>query len=80
MRTGAPTQDAKTVIVGGHSLWFEFLQVLHPEQEERVGKRKKIVNCGVVAFDLKCGKDASGNSSPGIDSSTVRVVYGGFGK
>ena len=41
---------------------------------------KKIVNCGVVAFDLKCGTDASGIVGFSIDSSSVRIVYGGFGK
>jgi hypothetical protein len=44
-----------------------------------VAQRKKIVNCGVIAFDLKCGKDASGNDAFNVDSSTVRVIYGGFG-
>ena len=74
-------QDATTIIVGGHSLWFkEFFKCFIPSEQEHVAQRKKIVNCGAVAFDLKCGKDASGNDGFSIDSSTVRVVYGGFGK
>ena len=74
-------QDATTIIVGGHSLWFkEFFKCFIPSEQEHVAQRKKIVNCGAVAFDLKCGKDASGNDGFSIDSSTVRIVYGGFGK
>jgi hypothetical protein len=73
-------QDASTVVVGGHSLWFkEFFKNFIPSDQEHVAQRKKIVNCGVIAFDLKCGKDASGNDAFNVDSSTVRVIYGGFG-
>ena len=73
-------QDAGTVVVGGHSLWFkEFFKNFIPSDQEHVAQRKKIVNCGVIAFDLKCGKDASGNDAFNVDSSTVRVIYGGFG-
>ena len=74
-------QDASTIIVGGHSLWFkEFFKCFIKPEQEHVAQRKKIVNCGVVAFDLKCGTDASGNVGFSIDSSSVRIVYGGFGK
>lgn len=73
-------QDAGTVVVGGHSLWFkEFFKNFIPSDQEHVAQRKKIVNCGVIAFDLKCGKDASGADAFNVDSSTVRVIYGGFG-
>ena len=62
-------------------LWFKnFFQLYLPKDVDHPAKKRKIVNCGAVAFDLKCGKDASGNDGFSIDSSTVRVVYGGFGK
>ena len=66
------------VIVGGHSLWFRSFFQRYLDGEHNAAK-KKIVNCGVIAFDLKCGKDASGNDAFNVDSSTVRVIYGGFG-
>ena len=51
----ACAQDADFVIAGGHSLWFrEFFRMFLDDEhlQTQVACRKKIVNCGVVAFTL----------------------------
>lgn len=45
----ATSQDADTIIAGGHSLWFkEFFKAFLPKSSTHKSKKKKIVNCGVV--------------------------------
>ena len=49
-------QDADVVVAGGHSIWFrEFFKTYLPFDSECLGKKKKIVNCGMVSFDLTFG-------------------------
>ena len=67
-------RDFNTVILGGHSLWFkEFFKTFLPHSCKHEAKSKKIVNCGVVAFDLLClhGRFV-------VDPESIQVVYGGF--
>mgnify|MGYP002822080472 CR=1 FL=1 len=65
-------QDATTIIVGGHSLWFkEFFKCFIPSEQEHVAQRKKIVNCGVVAVDLV---KADGDNS--IRMARPRMLFG----
>ena len=67
------------VVVGGHSIWFRsFFKTFLPYKVDHVGKQKKIVNCGVVAFTLMKVVRKSGQSTYMIDPKTVDVVYGGF--
>ena len=66
------------IIVGGHSLWFKsFFENFLPFSVSHVCKKKKIVNGGVVAFELMKAKTQYGDKYM-IDPKTVRVVYGGF--
>lgn len=72
--TSDEAKDVDTVILGGHSLWFrEFFKTYLPHSSKHDGKRKKIVNCGVVAFDL-----ISLHGRYVVDPESVHVVYGGF--
>lgn len=67
------------VIVGGHSIWFRsFFQTFLPYKNDHVGKEKKVVNCGVVAFTLLKVVRKSGQATYMIDPDSVDVVYGGF--
>lgn len=66
--------DFNTVILGGHSLWFkEFFKAFLHYGCKHEAKSKKIVNCGVIAFDLIAlhGRFV-------IDPESLQVVYGGF--
>jgi hypothetical protein len=66
------------LIVGGHSIWFRsFFNMFLPFSVQNQSKSKKIVNGGVVAFDLM---KADTNRGPRymIDPKTIRIVYGGF--
>lgn len=66
------------VIVGGHSLWFRsFFQNFLPFNVKHVSKEKKIVNGGVVAFELVKATTQYGDKFM-IDPKTIKVVYGGF--
>lgn len=62
------------VIVCGHSLWFrEFFKSYLPKSSTHIGKTTKIVNCGVVAFDLY--RDSRVVQ---IDEHSIKELYGGF--
>jgi hypothetical protein len=75
----SPSVKEEHVIVGGHSIWFRaFFQTFLPYQEDHVGKKKKIVNCGVVAFTLIKVTRPSGQPTFMIDPKSVEVVHGGF--
>lgn len=72
------TLNEEYVIVGGHSIWFRsFFKEFLPRDSTHIGKKKKIVNCGAVAFDL-CRTKGDGMEQFMIDERTIRVVYGGF--
>ena len=66
-------------LVGGHSLWFKsFFQTFLPFTCTHEAKSKKIVNSGVVSFDLLGAEDDEGNMQFRIDPQSVRTIYGGF--
>ena len=66
------------IIVGGHSIWFRsFFKEFLPRASIHDGKKKKIVNCGAVAFDLWKTTTDDGKSFM-IDEKSIKVVYGGF--
>lgn len=67
-------REIPTIILGGHSLWFrEFFKTFLPAKSAHESKSKKIVNCGIVAFDL-----IGLHGRYAIDPDSVQVVYGGF--
>jgi hypothetical protein len=67
-----------TIIVGGHSLWFKYYYNLClPYSTEHTAKTNKMVNSGVIAFDIY--KSNSQNKFC-IDPASIDVVYGGFEK
>lgn len=67
-----------TVVCVGHSLYFRsFFRCFLPQDEVHDAKKKKIVNCGVVAFTLARGVH---NNKPAymVQPGSVVSVYGGF--
>jgi hypothetical protein len=71
-------KDATHVLVGGHSLWFRyFFNMFLPYSVHHVSKNKKIVNGGIVTFELMKAETRRGPRYM-IDPKTIRVVYGGF--
>lgn len=74
----SPSVKEEYVIAGGHSIWFRsFFQMFLPYSSTHASKKKKVVNGGVVAFELIKANTASGPKYM-IDESTIHVVYGGF--
>jgi hypothetical protein len=74
----SPSCKEEYVIVGGHSIWFRsFFQMFLPYSVHHVSKNKKIVNGGIVTFDIMKAETRRGPSYM-IDPKTIRVVYGGF--
>ena len=74
------------MIVGGHSLWFRSFfraylprSVPHGSLAEKA-KLKKMVNAGVVAFDLVQGTLPNGMPGFVIDADSLDVIAGGFCK
>ena len=68
-----------TIVIGGHSLWFRtFFQTFLPKSSTHIAKKKKMVNCGVIAFDLTTAKAASGAVVYRVAEESISVVYGGF--
>lgn len=66
------------IIVGGHSIWFRsFFRMFLPYPVHHDAKTKKIVNGGVVTFELMKAETKAGPTYM-IDPKTVQVVYGGF--
>jgi len=76
---GAPSLSREShVVVGGHSIWFRaFFQMFLPYSVHHVSKTKKIVNGGIVTFELMKAETKRGPKYM-IDPKTIRVVYGGF--
>ena len=67
------------VIVGGHSLWFKsYFQNFLPFSSKHVAKQKKIINGGVVAFDLVKVTTTQYGDKYMVDPNSIKVVYGGF--
>ena len=67
------------VIVGGHSLWFKsYFQNFLPFSSNHVAKQKKIINGGVVAFDLVKVTTTQYGDKYMVDPNSIKVVYGGF--
>jgi len=67
------------IIVGGHSLWFKYyFQVYLPHKTIHPAKKQKIVNSGVVAFDLHRSELTDGSVWYRVDPDSIVVVYGGF--
>jgi hypothetical protein len=74
----SPSVKEEYVIAGGHSIWFRsFFQVFLPYTSTHVSKTKKIVNGGVVAFELIKANTGTGPKYM-IDPGSIHVVYGGF--
>jgi hypothetical protein len=77
----SPATLAPTVIVAGHSLWFRtFFQAYLPHTAYHECKSLKIVNCGVVMFELEMLEDGGGGATYRIDADSVQSLYGGFEK
>ena len=74
----SPSVKEDYVIVGGHSIWFRsFFQTFLPYTSTHVAKKKKIVNGGVVAFELIKANTKTGQKYM-VDAKSIHVVYGGF--
>jgi broad specificity phosphatase PhoE len=72
--------DQEVVVVFGHSLWFKsFFKNFLPQFNQHESKKHKIVNCGVVAFELSEGS-YKGQKLYLVDDKKIKVVYGGFAK
>ena len=75
----AAERPERTIIVGGHSLWFRsFFAVFLPASVEHLAKKRKIVNCGVVGLTLQVGRGRDGRERYRVDPTSIGVVYGGF--
>lgn len=74
----SPSVKEEYVIAGGHSIWFRsFFQMFLPFSVQHVSKNKKVVNGGIVTFDLMKAETKRGPKYM-IDPKTIKVVYGGF--
>ena len=74
----SPSVKDSHIVVGGHSLWFRsFFQMFLPYSVHHVSKNRKLVNGGIVVFDLMKADTRRGPRFM-IDPKTIRVVYGGF--
>lgn len=66
------------IVVGGHSIWFRyFFNMFLPYSVHHASKNKKIVNGGIVTFELMKAETRRGPRYM-IDPKTIKVVYGGF--
>jgi hypothetical protein len=71
-------REEDTVIALGHSLYFrDFFRSFMPKSAEHLAKKKKMVNCGVVAFNLTVGT-VDGKTAYVIKPESIVNVYGGF--
>jgi hypothetical protein len=74
----SPAVKESHIIVAGHSIWFRyFFNMFLPYSVHHVSKNKKIVNGGIVTFELMKAETRRGPKYM-IDPKTIRVVYGGF--
>ncbi|KEG13013.1 hypothetical protein DQ04_01271130 [Trypanosoma grayi] len=68
--------ELKEVIVVGHSGYFmRFFRRFLPSSSQHIAAKKKLKNCGVVAFDLV--RNESTNEIV-IDESSIAVLHKGF--
>jgi broad specificity phosphatase PhoE len=74
----ARKEDA--IIVGGHSLWFRhFFNTYLPHSFDHPGKKMKIANSGIVAFELHSYlNNEDGEKYYRIEPKSIVNVYGGF--
>ena len=73
-----PSVKEDHVIVGGHSIWFRsFFKTFLPYSVKHQAKDKKIVNAGIITFELLKVETKSGSRYM-VDPKTIQVVYGGF--
>lgn len=73
-------RDEDLIIVGGHSLWFKyFFQMYVPHKIEHECKSKKIVNSGLVSFELERWEDNEDKVlGYRVDPTSIQTIYGGF--
>ena len=75
----AVPKECETIIATGHSIYFrEFFKLFLPSSSEHDAKSKKIVNCGVIAFELKKYEHEKEGVFFSIDEKSIEPVYGGF--
>eukprot|EP00930_Biecheleria_cincta_P070266 TRINITY_DN5790_c0_g1_i2.p1 TRINITY_DN5790_c0_g1~~TRINITY_DN5790_c0_g1_i2.p1 ORF type:complete len:435 (-),score=89.52 TRINITY_DN5790_c0_g1_i2:72-1376(-) len=71
-------KEVDCIIVAGHSLWFrEFFKSFLPKSSSHEAKTSKMVNCGVVAFDLY-STTQHGTKVIRILPESIKEIYGGF--
>ncbi|CAN0367693.1 unnamed protein product, partial [Ectocarpus fasciculatus] len=74
----ASQRPEDTVVCVGHSLYFRsFFRCFLPQSAVHDAKKKKMVNCGVVAFTLESGV-YEGRQAYKIEPESIVSVYGGF--
>jgi len=75
-----PAALQPTVIVTGHSFWFRtFFQVYLPRTAYHDCKHAKLVNCGVVMFELEQLQSPEGEGAEyRVAPESVVTLYGGF--
>ena len=79
LRPSSGSGPLEEVIVVGHSLWFKtFFNRFLPAQSTHIGKKKKMMNCAMVSFDLVWDRNGSGDVS--IDESTITPMFKNFNK
>ncbi len=72
-------RDEEVIIVGGHSLWFKnYFQTFMPHSCLHDAKTKKMVNSGVLSFEVYSHVDEEGVTQFRVDPASVINVYGGF--
>ena len=74
----AAGRPERAIIVGGHSLWFRSFFARYLTRTEHPAAKRKMVNCGVVAFTLSTVPQAKGTVRHFIRPESISVVYGGF--
>lgn len=71
-----PQLAGKTIIVGGHSLWFRtFFRTFLPRGFDHVAKDCKMANAGVVGFTLT-GTIVAGKPLYRVDPKSLTEVFG----
>lgn len=75
----AVPKECEAIIATGHSIYFkEFFKLFLPSASKHDAKSKKIVNCGVIAFELKKYEHEKKGVFYSIDENLIETVYGGF--
>lgn len=75
----AVPKECEAIIATGHSIYFkEFFKLFLPSASKHDAKSKKIVNCGVIAFELKKYEHEKKGVFYSIDENSIETVYGGF--